>query len=94
MVAIGRGLMGKPKLLMLDEPSLGLAPVAVKELFSCIKRIKQQGITILLIEQNARLAMEVSNRVYVIQLGKVVYENDSAIAKNDNTLINSYLGID
>lgn len=92
MVAIGRGLMGKPKLLMLDEPSLGLAPVVVKELFSCIKKINQQGITILLVEQNARLALEVSSRVYIMQLGKVVYENDSEIAKTDSTLINSYLG--
>ena len=86
--------MGKPKLLILDEPSLGLAPIVVQELFRQICEINKRGITILLVEQNARLALEVTSRVYVLQLGKIVYENESKKAKNDQSLIGSFLGTD
>jgi branched-chain amino acid transport system ATP-binding protein len=94
MCAIGRAMMGKPKILLLDEPSQGLAPVIVQELFSQIQKINSQGITVLLVEQNAHLSMQVCQRVYVMQLGKIVYENTSEKAMNDDNLINSYLGTD
>ena len=94
MCAIGRALMRKPKLLLLDEPSQGLAPVVVQELFSQIRKINQQGITVLLVEQNAHLTMQVCKRVYVMQLGKIVYTNSSEVAMQDDALINSYLGTD
>ena len=84
MVAIGRGMMGKPKILLLDEPSLGLAPVLVEEFFKTIKRINDEGTTILLIEQNAKKALQIASKGYVLQKGEIVvkgrqkdlYEND------------------
>ena len=92
MCAVGRALMGKPKYLLLDEPSQGLAPVVVQELFEQIYQINQRGITVLLVEQDANLTMQVCSRVYVMQLGKIVYENTSEAAMHDDTLINRYLG--
>jgi branched-chain amino acid transport system ATP-binding protein len=84
MVAIGRGMMGKPKVLLLDEPSLGLAPVVVEEFIKAIKKINERGVTILLIEQNARKALSIASKGYVLQKGEIVvhgskpqlYEND------------------
>lgn len=74
MVAIGRGMMGEPKILLLDEPSLGLAPLLVEEFFRAIKRINEEGITILLIEQNARKALSITSRGYVLQKGRIVVQ--------------------
>ena len=84
MVAIGRGMMGRPKILLLDEPSLGLAPVLVEEFFKAIKKINEKETTILLIEQNAKKALSIATKGYVLQKGEIVvkgsqkdlYEND------------------
>jgi len=84
MAAIGRGMMGKPKILLLDEPSLGLAPVLVEEFFKAIRKINEKGTTILLIEQNAKKALQIASKGYVLQKGEIVvkgsqkdlYEND------------------
>lgn len=94
MCALGRALMGKPKLLLLDEPSQGLAPVVVNDMFREIMKINKQGITILLVEQNAHLALKISTRVYVMQLGKIVYTNDAITAQKDDALISSFIGAD
>jgi branched-chain amino acid transport system ATP-binding protein len=77
MVAIGRGMMGKPKILLLDEPSLGLSPVLVEEFFRAIKQINEQGTTILLIEQNARKALQIASKGYILQKGEVVAQGNS-----------------
>lgn len=94
MCALGRAMMGRPKILLLDEPSQGLAPVVVTDLFRQILKINRQGMSILLVEQNAHLALEISTRVYVMHLGKIVYANTAAAARNDNTLISSFIGAD
>ncbi len=92
MLAIGRGLMSKPKLLLMDEPSLGLAPVLVQDVFKTIKEIKASGTTILLVEQNARMALLVADRGYVLETGKVVLTDTSANLLNDEQMRASYLG--
>jgi branched-chain amino acid transport system ATP-binding protein len=92
MLAIGRGLMSKPKLLLMDEPSLGLAPVLVQDVFKNIKEIKQSGTTILLVEQNARMALLVADRGYVLETGKVVLTDTSTNLLNDEQMRASYLG--
>ena len=94
MCALGRALMGKPKMLLLDEPSQGLAPVVVNDLFKQILTINKQGMTILLVEQNAHLALEISTRVYVMRLGEIVYANNAAAARRDDELISSFIGAD
>jgi branched-chain amino acid transport system ATP-binding protein len=92
MLAIGRALMARPRLLLLDEPSMGLAPVLVEQIFETIKRINQQGTTILLVEQNALMALEVASRGYVLQTGTVVL-HDEAQALLRNTMVQeAYLG--
>jgi len=92
MLAIGRALMSHPKVLMLDEPSMGLAPVVVAELFEKIIEINRTGTTILLVEQNARLAMKVSDYTYVIDQGKISIEGESKTVKEDPRVIKTYLG--
>ncbi len=92
MLAIGRGLMSKPKLLLMDEPSLGLAPVLVQDVFKTIKEIKEAGTTILLVEQNARMALLVADRGYVMETGKMVLTDTSANLLNDEQMKASYLG--
>ena len=92
MLAIGRALMSRPKLLMMDEPSMGLSPVIVQELFEKIVEINRKGMTILLVEQNARLAMQVSDYTYVIDQGRITLEGASAQMKNDPRIIKAYLG--
>ena len=92
MLAIGRALMSRPKVLMLDEPSMGLAPVIVSELFDKIIEINKLGMTILLVEQNARLAMKVSDYTYVIDQGKIALEGESAVVREDPRVIKTYLG--
>lgn len=92
MLAIGRALMAQPRLLLLDEPSMGLAPVLVESIFDIIKRINEQGTTILLVEQNALMALEVAHRGYVLQTGSVVL-SDSAAALMKNEMVRKvYLG--
>lgn len=92
MLAIGRALMARPKVLMLDEPSMGLAPVVVTELFQKIVEINKKGLPVLLVEQNARLAMNISHYTYVIEQGNIVMSGDSAELKNDARVVKAYLG--
>jgi branched-chain amino acid transport system ATP-binding protein len=94
MLAIGRALMGRPRVLMLDEPSMGLAPVLVDQIFSIIKDINAQGTTILLVEQNALMALGIANRGYVLQTGQIVI-SDSAQGLSENEMVQkAYLGIE
>ncbi len=92
MLAIGRALMANPKLLLLDEPSLGLAPVIVDKIYEIIREINQRGVTILLVEQNANYALDVSKRGYVLETGKVALTNDSESLRNDPEVMKAYLG--
>jgi branched-chain amino acid transport system ATP-binding protein len=92
MLAIGRALMANPKLLLLDEPSLGLAPVIVDKIYEIIREINQRGVTILLVEQNANYALDVSHRGYVLETGTVVLSNDSDALRNDEAVQRAYLG--
>jgi len=93
MLATGRALMAKPKLMLLDEPSMGLAPVLVDSIFDTIKQLHQEGTTILLVEQNARMALQVANRGYVIQTGEVIL-SDTAERLRENPMVQkAYLGI-
>ena len=92
MLAIARALMGEPKLLMLDEPSLGLAPKVVGELFEIIVNLRENGITILLVEQNAFAALKVANRAYVLENGKIVMEDSAQNLLEDKDIKKRYLG--
>jgi len=92
MLAMGRALMGKPRLLMLDEPSLGLAPLIVREIFSIIAELRASGVAILLIEQNARAALQISDYGYVLETGDLVLEGDSAGLAVNPRVVASYLG--
>ncbi len=93
MLAIGRGLMARPKLLMLDEPSLGLAPKIVLQIFSILRRLKEEGITILLIEQNAHRALELADRAYLLETGRVAMQGRGEELLQDPRLRKLYLGI-
>jgi branched-chain amino acid transport system ATP-binding protein len=92
MLAIGRSLMAKPRLLMLDEPSLGLAPLVVQGIFKVIKQLHQQGVTILLVEQNARQAMAIADRCYLLETGQVALSGTAAELKSNIALEQFYLG--
>ncbi len=92
MLAIGRGLMSKPKLLLLDEPSWGLAPLLTKNIYEVIGQINHSGVTILLIEQNIRMALESANRAYVVENGRIVDQGDSQNMLQDQHIIEAYLG--
>ncbi|AOA01278.1 MULTISPECIES: ABC transporter ATP-binding protein [Carnobacterium] len=92
MVAMGRAMMSRPKLLLLDEPSMGLAPIFIKEIFSIIKDINQQGTTVLLIEQNAKVALSISNRGYVLETGKVVLSGTGEELLASDEVQKAYLG--
>ena len=92
MLAIGRGLMSKPKLLLLDEPSLGLAPVLVQEVFKVIKEIKEAGTTILLVEQNARMALLIADRGFLLETGKMVLTDTASNLLNNENMKAHYLG--
>lgn len=92
MVAIGRGLMACPRLLMLDEPSLGLAPIVVKEMFEIIKNINDEGITILLVEQNVQQSLKLADRAYVLENGRVVLEGAGGDLLDDERVRAAYLG--
>ena len=93
MLALARGLMNSPKLLLLDEPTLGLAPIAVSEVFKLISRLRDQGLTILLVEQNVRQALAISDRAYVLESGRTVMEGTGQALLNDDRLVQAYLGI-
>jgi len=93
MVAVGRGLMSNPRILMLDEPSLGLSPLLVDELFDAIVKLKKEGLTILLVEQNVRESLEMSDRGYVLQTGKVVQEGSGAELLQDDSVRKAFLGL-
>lgn len=92
MLAIGRALMAKPRLLMLDEPSLGLAPFLVKEIFNIIRRINEEGVPILLVEQNAHMALEIAHRGYVLETGKVVLADEAKNLLQNPAVREAYLG--
>jgi branched-chain amino acid transport system ATP-binding protein len=93
MLALARGLMARPKLLLLDEPSLGLAPLAVQEVLKLIKSLKEQGVTILLVEQNVRQALVIADRGYILEGGRIILEDKARQLLNHDLLIHSYLGI-
>jgi branched-chain amino acid transport system ATP-binding protein len=92
MLAIGRALMAEPRLLLLDEPSMGLAPLFVDEIFAIIARLKQAGATILLVEQNARAALEICDHAYVLETGRVTLDGPAATIADDPRVIAAYLG--
>lgn len=92
MLAVGRALMSRPKLLMLDEPSLGLAPLVVKEIFRIIERLREQGVSILLVEQNARAALEVADYGYVLETGELGLHGPAGELARDPRVIETYLG--
>jgi branched-chain amino acid transport system ATP-binding protein len=92
MLAIGRALMGGPKVLLLDEPSLGLSPVMTDHVFSALCELNAQGLSILLVEQNANRALEITQRAYVLDQGVVAYQGDSAVLASDERVIAHYLG--
>ncbi|MEO0088083.1 MAG: ABC transporter ATP-binding protein [candidate division WOR-3 bacterium] len=93
MLAIGRGLMAKPKLLLLDEPSMGLSPILVEEIFSVIKNINEEGTAILLIEQNAFKALSIAHRAYVLETGKIMLEGKAEELINNEKVKKIYLGV-
>lgn len=92
MLAIGRAMMGHPKLLLLDEPSLGLAPLVVSEILRVVTELKSQGVTIVLVEQRARIALEISDYGYVLELGKIVHQGDARSLLNEEKVRRAYLG--
>ena len=93
MLAVGRAMMGKPKLLLLDEPSLGLAPLIVKDIFHLIKQIREMGTTVLLVEQNARSALKISDRAYVLETGKIVLAGTAGELLRSDEVQKAYLGM-
>jgi len=92
MLAIGRALMSKPKLLLLDEPSFGLAPILVQQMFEMIEEINKQGVTVLLVEQNVRMALELAHRSYVIENGKIVGQGTGDDLLSFESIRSAYLG--
>jgi branched-chain amino acid transport system ATP-binding protein len=93
MLALGRALMSRPRLLMLDEPSLGLAPLIVRDIFRIIAGLRETGVSILLVEQNARAALQVADYGYVLETGEIVLEGPSAELASNPRVIESYLGL-
>lgn len=92
MLAIGRALMNRPEMLILDEPSMGIAPIIVKEIFNIIKAINRSGTTILLVEQNANMALKIADRAYVLETGKIVIQGDAKELLLDDRIRSAYLG--
>lgn len=92
MLAVGRALMGSPRLLVLDEPSLGLAPLVIKQIFETLVKIKEEGTTILIVEQNAKQTLKIADYAYVLELGKISNEGTGEALLQDKSLIEAYLG--
>lgn len=92
MLAIARALMARPKLLLLDEPSLGLAPIVAGKIFKVIKEINEKGVTVLLVEQNAKAALKLAHRGYVMETGRIIMEDSAEALLNDPGVRKSYLG--
>ena len=92
MLAMGRALMSKPKLLMLDEPSMGLAPILVEQIFDIVQELHQAGTTILLVEQNAQMALSIADRAYVLETGNIVKSGDAKLLMHDDDVRKAYLG--
>jgi len=93
MVAVARALMGNPQLLMMDEPSMGLAPLVIQDIFKTIQKINDDGVTVLLVEQNANAALKIADRAYVLEIGKLVKEGPASELANDDSIRKTYLGI-
>jgi len=94
MLSIGRAIMDRPKMMLLDEPSLGLAPLIVVEIFDVIRKLQKEGTTILLVEQNARAALKVASRGYVIETGRITLEGEAKVLLEDKEVMEAYLGKD
>ena len=92
MLAIGRALMAEPKVILLDEPSMGLAPIVVQEVFATIRKLKESGITLLLVEQFASSALAVADRAYVMERGRILREKSTDDLRHDEGLLQAYLG--
>ena len=92
MLAMGRALMSKPKVIMLDEPSMGLSPLLVKEIFRIIRQVNRNGVTVLLVEQNAKMALEIANRAYVLETGTIKMEGEATELANNIEVRKAYLG--
>lgn len=93
MLAVGRALMSKPKILLMDEPSMGLSPLLVKEIFSIVKEVHKQGITVLLVEQNAKMALAIADRAYVLETGRIAMSGDAKDLLKDEKVKQAYLGL-
>ena len=92
MLAMGRALMSSPKIILMDEPSMGLSPLFVNEIFDIIKVVSASGTTVLLVEQNAKKALSIANRAYVLETGKIVKSDDADVLMNDDSIKKAYLG--
>ena len=92
MLAMGRALMSKPSIILMDEPSMGLSPLYVSEIFDIIQEINKSGTTVLLVEQNAKKALSIANRAYVLETGRIVKENDAQALLHDEAIKKAYLG--
>ena len=92
MLAMGRALMSKPKIILMDEPSMGLSPIFVNEIFDIIKAVSASGTTVLLVEQNAKKALSIADRAYVLETGKIIHEGDAKVLMNDERVKKAYLG--
>ena len=92
MLAVGRALMSHPRILLLDEPSMGLSPLLVKEIFTTIEEVNREGVTILLVEQNAKMALSIASRAYVLETGNVVMEGEGKAMLRDDNVRKAYLG--
>ena len=92
MLAMGRALMSKPKIILMDEPSMGLSPIFVNEIFDIIKAVSASGTTVLLVEQNAKKALTIADRAYVLETGKIILEGDAKVLMNDERVKKAYLG--
>ena len=92
MLAMGRALMSKPGIILMDEPSMGLSPIFVNEIFSIIQDVSADGVTVLLVEQNAKKALSIADRAYVLETGKIVLDGDAKELMNNDSIKKAYLG--